>query len=263
MVQKSESNSMIIPQELYYTLLYIWMGLAIIIFPVLLLVIVPYGRHTSDSWGPKINNRIGWIIMELPVIIVFSWLFFSGGSNKNLPILIIFGLFMVHYFNRVFVFPMRIKSKKNQMPVVIVFLAIFFNLCNGFFNGYWFGYLTSGYDNTWLSDPRFLIGLFFFLAGMYINIRSDNALIALRKGGKKGYYIPKGGLFEYISSPNLLGEIIEWIGWAIMGWSLPGFSFALWTMANLIPRAVDHHRWYHHRFDDYPKNRKAIFPKVL
>lgn len=149
------------------------------------------------------------------------------------------------------------------MPVLIVLLAIIFNLINGFFNGFWFGTLATDYSHAWLFDYRFISGLLIFVIGMTINISSDNKLINLRKGGKAGYYIPKGGLFNYVSSPNLLGEIIEWTGWAIMGWSLPGFSFAIWTMANLIPRAINHHNWYLAKFDDYPKNRKVIIPKLF
>lgn len=252
-----------ISHDLYTILIYVWIALAIFIFPLLLRVIVPYGRHSTDSWGPKLNNRVGWILMELPVVIVFSWFLFMGSNVKSIPVYIFYGLFMLHYANRIFIFPFKMKSKPNQMPWMIVIFAISFNLFNGFFNGYWFGYLAPVYDNSWLYDPRFIIGIILFFTGMYINISSDNKLISLRKGGEKGYFIPYGGLFEYISSPNLFGEIIEWTGWALLTWSLPGFSFMIWTMANLIPRAVDHHRWYHQRFKDYPKNRKAVIPKVL
>lgn len=252
-----------ISEELFNQLLLIWIAIAILIFPVLLKIIVPYGRHTSSTWGPKMNNRAGWVIMELPVIIVFSLLLFSGKGERSGPVYVFYILFMIHYLHRIFIFPFRMKSKPNHMPLVIVVLAVFFNLINGFFNGYWSGNFATGYSITWYYDPRFIIGSMMFFVGMYINISSDSKLINLRKGGKKGYYIPYGGLFKYISSPNLFGEIIEWTGWALLTWSMPGLSFMVWTMANLIPRAVDHQRWYHHRFPDYPKDRKAIFPKVL
>jgi hypothetical protein len=44
-----------------------------------------------------------------------------------------------------------------------------------------------------------------------------------------------------VSCPNYLGEILEWIGWAIATWSLAGWVFAIWTMANLAPRAFTNH----------------------
>ena len=252
-----------ISETTYFNLLYTWMGLAVIIFPVLLRVTAPYGRHTTNTWGPTINNRWAWFIMEVPVIALFSWLLFSGPNDISIPVFIFYGTFMLHYVNRVFVFPIRIKSNGKRMPVAVVAMAFFFNICNGFFNGYWFGYLSPEYALEWLKDPRFIIGVILFITGMYINMSSDQKLLNLRKGGKKGYYIPKGGLFRYVSSPNLFGEIIEWLGWAMMCWCLPGFSFALWTMANLIPRALDHHRWYKRRFPEYPEERKAVIPFIL
>jgi protein-S-isoprenylcysteine O-methyltransferase Ste14 len=252
-----------ISEATYFTLLYAWMGLAIVTFPVLLRVTAPYGRHTTNTWGPTINNRLGWFIMEVPVIIMFTWLLYAGPNEISIPVYIFYGIFMLHYVNRVFIFPFRIKSNGKRMPLAVVGLAFFFNICNGFFNGYWFGYLSPEYSTEWLQDPRFIIGILLFITGMIINLSSDQKLLNLRKGGKKGYYIPKGGLFKYVSSPNLFGEIIEWLGWAMMSWCLPSFSFALWTMANLLPRALDHHRWYKRRFPEYPEERKAVIPFIL
>lgn len=250
--------------SLFMLLLYAWMGMAIVTFLLLLKVKAPYGRHTTTHWGPVINNRLGWFVMEFPVLFVFTYLFFSGDTEKTLPVWIFYGLFMLHYTHRVFIFPLRLKGRNKKMPLVIVFLAIGFNLCNGFFNGYWFGHLnTHDYSMEWLTDWRFITGILLFAAGMYLNMASDRRLINLRKGGKTGYFIPQGGWFNYVSSPNLLGEIIEWTGWALMSWCLPAFSFMLWTSANLIPRALDHHKWYKNKFEDYPKDRKAVIPYLL
>lgn len=255
---------MMISYDTYFILLYGWMGIAVLTMPVLFKITVPYGRHTTNTWGPLVNNRLGWVLMEVPVIIVFTWLFFSGNAEKSFAVYTFFGLFMFHYFNRVFIFPFRLRGRNKKMPLIIVLFATFFNLCNGFFNGYWFGYLNdSVYGTQWLTDWRFILGVMLFFTGMAINVTSDNKLIGLRKGGKTGYYIPYGGMFRYVSSPNLLGEIIEWMGWAMASWCLPAFSFALWTFVNLVPRAKDHHRWYKRTFKDYPKERKAVIPFLI
>ena len=65
--------------------------------------------------------------------------------------------------------------------------------------------------------------------------------------------MPRGGFFRWVSCPNYLGEMLQWSGFALATWSLPGLSFALWTVANLLPRAVAHHRWYRREFADYPE----------
>ena len=101
-----------------------------------------------------------------------------------------------------------------------------------------------------------------FFSGLYINRKADHMLKALRAPGDSGYKIPRGWLYERITSPNYLGEIIQWTGWAIATWSLGGVAFAIFTAANLVPRAIQHHRWYHERFPDYPKDRNIILPGV-
>ena len=131
-------------------------------------------------------------------------------------------------------------------------------------NGY---YLSSvvrpdAYDLQWMTSWHFIAGLLIFMIGMMINWKADDMLIKLRKKGDTGYKIPRGFLFEYVSSPNLFGEILEWSGFALMAWNLPALTFAIWTYANLVPRAKNHHDWYHQKFNDYPLNRKIIFPFI-
>ena len=148
------------------------------------------------------------------------------------------------------------------MPLFIVLNAILFNFMNAGLNGYFLAELAepSAYDRTWIMSSTFIVGASLFVAGMVINWRADHLLINLRKPGETGYKIPRGFLFDYISSPNLFGEIIEWTGFAIMAWNLPALTFMVWTFANLVPRAKNHHDWYKNKFLDYPKERKAVFP---
>lgn len=148
------------------------------------------------------------------------------------------------------------------MPWLIASSAVFFNLMNGFALGYFFTRFAC-YGNDCLTDPRFISGCILFAAGMYINWKSDAMLIALRRPGETGYKIPAGWLFRYISCPNLFGETLEWAGFALLCWNLPALTFFIWTTANLIPRAISHHRWYHQQFAGYPKERKAIIPFLL
>jgi hypothetical protein len=54
-----------------------------------------------------------------------------------------------------------------------------------------------------------------------------------------------------------------WTGFAIAAWSLPAVAFVIYTIANLAPRAVANHRWYHDKFPNYPAERRALIPFVL
>jgi 3-oxo-5-alpha-steroid 4-dehydrogenase 1 len=225
-------------------------------------VTAPFGRHTSNSWGPTINNKLGWFVMELPSFLIMLYFLVFGSRSFDSYAWILFVCWLLHYFNRTFIYPLRIKPTEKRMPVMIVGSAVFFNLVNGGLNGYYLAELapTSSYDLSWLSSPHFIAGIILFFTGMLINLRSDHVLIKLRKPGETGYRIPKGFLFDYVSSPNLFGEIIEWTGFAIMAWNLPALSFMVWTYANLVPRAKNHHDWYRQHFPDYPLHRKIVFP---
>lgn len=105
------------------------------------------------------------------------------------------------------------------------------------------------------------MGLGVFGFGMWMNVKSDAVLVGLKSGGGGGYKIPRGGWFEAVSCPNYLGEIVEWLGWAVMTWSWAGLGFWVYTCANLVPRAYANHKWYLEKFkEDYPMNRKAVIP---
>ena len=72
--------------------------------------------------------------------------------------------------------------------------------------------------------------------------------------------MPFGGGFAYVSAPNYLGEIVEWVGFALAAGTLAAWAFALFTFANLAPRALANHRWYRARFAEYPPDRRALIP---
>lgn len=141
-------------------------------------------------------------------------------------------------------------------------MAFGFNLLNGYLQSRWVSQYADLEGDEWFWW-RFAGGLVVFLSGMYANLWSDNMLMGLKKEGG-GYTIPKGGLFELVSCPNYFGEILEWLGWALMTWSWAGFGFFIYTCANLVPRAGANHKWYLDKFgEDYPKNRKAVIPFVF
>lgn len=243
---------------------YGWMALAIIIHIVLFFVAAPFGRHTSTKWGPMVNNKVAWIVMELPSLSIMLFFLLTGTYSRLSFAWILFACWIFHYVNRTLIYPLRIRPTDKKMPLIIMLNAIVFNLMNAGLNGYFLAELAepSSYDMAWLTHPATLSGFGLFCIGMFINWKSDHILIHLRKPGEKGYKIPQGFLFKYISSPNLFGEIIEWAGFALMAWNLPALTFAVWTYANLVPRAKNHHDWYHAHFEDYPKGRKRVFPFV-
>jgi protein-S-isoprenylcysteine O-methyltransferase Ste14 len=252
----------------FNTLTWVWIAIGVLVFPLTLMITAPFGRHFSSRFGPAIGNRLGWIIMESPAIWWFTivlvyGLFCRGDEGEHLAAWVLWSLWMVPYLNRGLIFPFRIRTAGKRIPILIVLFAFCFQMVNGYLNGMALGMYGTQYESGWLSQPNFLIGLCFFVIGWLINVSSDEILLRLRKPQETNYLIPRGGLYKWVSCPNFLGEIILWSGWAIMCWNLAALSFAIWTVSNLVPRALAHQRWYRTVFADYPANRKAIFPGLL
>lgn len=240
--------------------IWIWIGFGLLLMPLQFLMAAPYGRHTSGKWGPLMNNKVGWVVMESVALISFLTLFVSG--QPATASIVIGGLFILHYVHRSFIYPFLTRTSGKKIPVVIVIFAILFNTVNGSINGAWLGDHPLMYTTEWLGSWQFISGSTLFVVGAVINLTSDYKLISLRASGRD-YQIPRRGLFDWISCPNHFGEIIEWTGFAVMCWSLPALAFAIWTISNLVPRAWQHHKWYRSHFEDYPENRKAVLPGVL
>lgn len=196
-------------------------------------------------------------------MILFALCFTLGNKKTGIIPLLFLIMWQIHYLNRAIIYPYRMRSRQKQMPLFILFLGIIFSVINGYLNGRYLYAFAPDYPSNWIKDPRFIIGAVLFIIGFAINIHSDGVLRKLRRPGEMDYKIPYGGLFEYVSCANFFGEIVEWFGWALATWSLPGLAFALFTVSNLVPRAYNHHKWYKRKFPRYPKRRKAVFPFVL
>lgn len=266
-------------EPLFYSiLLLVSLGLALTIFIMLFFITVGYGRHNKERWGPRVNTHLGWFVMEIPTIVIIGLCFvFSDKWNSPVHYAFLFIWFM-HYGHRVFIYPFRIRNGK-KMTLTVVLMGFIFNIINAYIQGRWLFTLSdpahsssllfpiSNIDYSsisWLYSPQFIIGTLLFCFGFFVNKQSDYILRNLRKPGNDNTYsIPQGGLYTWITSPNYFGEILEWVGWAVLTWSIAGLYFTIWTVANLLPRAISHHKWYKEQFEEYPEKRKALIPFLL
>lgn len=252
--------------DFYYTVCVTMIAIAVVVFIALLRITVGYGSAYSEKWGPAIDNRIGWMLMEAPSFIAMLLLWICSNRVGSPVLIVMAALFLGHYFYRSFIFPFRLRGK-NKMPWCIILCGVIFNTINAYMIGGWLFYVSpeDRYPLSWLWSPIFILGLIIFFLGMFINRQSDGIIRNLRKPGDTKHYIPRGGMFRYVTSANYLGELTEWTGYAILTWSLGGFVFVLWTFANLAPRARSLHQRYIREFgNEYTcLNRKYLLPFIF
>ena len=120
------------------------------------------------------------------------------------------------------------------------------------------------------------MGLSIFLLGMYINIRSDYTMMAIKKKKGPGYHIPNSFLYKYLSAPNYFGEIVLWAGLTIIcipymsGFQYvalisPVFAFLLIYFVSGVRMLEDkaNKKWgKDSQYQKYKKNTPIFVPKL-
>ena len=246
-------------------LLYTMTGLGVVVFVCLYFVTAGYGQFRTKQWGWSIDNRVAWVLMEAPAFLTMLAVWYRGGCPVAAPQVVLLCLFLLHYFQRSFVFPL-LMSGRSRMPVTIMLLGMAFNIINGIMQGgalFWFP--VEGYQEGWsyLTHGTSVMGLVVFLVGMAMNLHSDHVIRHLRKPGDTRHYLPGGGMYRYVTSANYLGELIEWTGFAIVAGSPAAWVFVWWTAANLVPRAHAIYNKYRVEFGEGAlAGRKRIIPFV-
>lgn len=231
----------------------------------------PYGRFSTARFGLRLDPRLGWFLMELPATVVFLWAFLRGPRSFEPVPLVLAAIFLLHYANRGFAFPLRMRVPRGatgSFGVLVVATGWLVTSVHGYLNGAFFSTHGAQLTPDWLTDPRFLAGLVVYYASYGLNIHSDGVLRDLRTreevaAGAHVYRVPRGGLFRWVSCPSYLTELTAWAGFALLTWSLAGVFILAISAANLVPRAVATHAWYRERFPDYPPERRALVPFVF
>jgi 3-oxo-5-alpha-steroid 4-dehydrogenase 1 len=247
-------------------ILIIFTALGVLSFLLLFFIVAPFGRFSENTRLPKIPGVIGWVLQESPAFFVFSIIFFTnlntlmqGNKLRNILCAV---MFLTHYFHRAFIYPnIRLHSVSPHSFYTVIF-AFMFCTTNGYLNS---KFLL--YSHSYVNMYQLVIGCVIWTVGFYLNYMADETLINLRKNNKtreKKYHIPHGGLFEYVSAANYTSEMIEWFGFAIAVNHCAAWVFCFWTVANLLPRGISVHKWYHEKFPGkYPKSRAAVIPFIL
>lgn len=251
--------------ETFNLFLIIMAAIALVVFIALYFVEAGYGYLFNPKFGFPIPNKIAWVLMESPVFIAMCIMWAMSEVRFEAAPLVLFLIFQTHYFQRSFIFPMLLRGN-SKMPVGIMIMGMVFNTLNALMQGGWIFYLApqQGYYDDWFSKPYIYIGAVIFLFGFITNLHSDYIIRHLRKPGDTKHYIPKGGMFRYVSSANYFGEFMEWVGFAIASWSWAGAVFAWWTFANLAPRAGSLYKRYEKEFGEEftSLGRKRIIPFI-
>lgn len=256
--------------DIYDTALGCALALASIVAAAAPFVPSPYGRFADPRFGPAVSARLGWWLMELPATVVFAAVYLQGDRRGELVPLVFAAIWSLHYLNRGWLQPFLMRPARGRPPTFSVLVIMCGWVVAGLHAYLHARYLSAlgSYPRAWLWDARFLDGCALYAAALAANVHADAVTRGLRTkaeaaAGVRAYRIPRGGLFELVSCPAYLTELLAWTGLAVATWSLAGVFILAVSAANLVPRALSTHRWYQRTFPDYPRGRRALIPGLL
>ena len=85
------------------------------------------------------------------------------------------------------------------------------------------------------------------------------------KSKQTGYLCPRGGLFDLVSCPHFLMEIIIYFSFCIVFRFQHTILLSLFTfvLINQVIASLITHQWYCQNFPGYGQKRRAVFPYLL
>lgn len=202
-----------------------------------------------------IPSRLGMFLLYFAPIVA---LFFSAQSylsHASLIQWVVFGSVFIHFAKRVLESLFLHKYSGPAGLFTTILIAVF--------------YSSAAYLIGWLNQnpiPRvdiwFVLGIILYLAGIAGNFYHHRLLADLRKNTME-YVVPRGGWFEYVVCPHYFFEIMTWTGIFLMSRHLGALLILIFIISYLVARSIRTVKWYHERFSDFPKDRKAILPFLL
>ncbi|ODV93138.1 hypothetical protein PACTADRAFT_35774 [Pachysolen tannophilus NRRL Y-2460] len=230
----------------------------------------------AKDLGPQISWKLVFFLEYLgPLIIhpIFYFVIFPP-ERFNLVSLLSYILIMLHFMKREYETFFIHVFGNSTMPL--------FNLFKNCFHYYFLsGVLIAGtvyspdrlrekggiwsyiFHVSERSNNQIIAIVFLWLIAELSNFQCHKILADLRNDGSKDRKIPEGFLFNYVTCPNYLCEILAFFSYALLNGNWSSFLFLIISTTQMYFWAVKKHNDLKKRFPQYPKNRKVLVPFVI
>jgi hypothetical protein len=240
---------------------------AALVVGIILMIIItfrslfPYGKtYTRGTSVLKVEvlDRLAIMIVTVSPLLLFLYaqLYFPNGNLLNIGTL----CYVCHFIHRSLIYPWFRSSFSKKWPLESVIYYTVSNLVSSTiaFHGIIFG---AGQIHIAF---QILAAVGFFGCAVVAGLH-DYKLCALRKSGDTGYQVPHGLLFQWISGPHYLFELLEWCFFVpFLEYGFPMATFGVLFMVNLTGRAEAVHDAYTKRLfkNKYPEDRTSYIPFI-
>ncbi|RCV09557.1 hypothetical protein SETIT_2G039300v2 [Setaria italica] len=222
------------------------------------------GNTKQRGGGAVLSSRDGMLVAYAPALAAAAASFAVPGAVDGARAQVLAAALAAHFLKRVLEV-LFVHRYSGSMPVdTAVTISTSYLLSTA--TMIYAQHLSRG-----LPDPPVDLlypGVAVFAVGLAGNFYHHYLLSRLRAdggggGGDKGYKIPRGGLFELVTCPHYLFEILGFFGFAMIAQTVYALAVATGTAAYLAGRSCATRRWYESKFDEFPARIKALVPFVL
>jgi hypothetical protein len=212
-------------------------------------------NYSKFRKGTGVSGRAGMVFLYSLPFVTITFIAWSYLPSATLVQWVVYLAVAFHFIKRVLesLFLHKYAGKIDLSTTMMI--ALFYSFAAGTLG--WLNRNPLLAPDTWIY-----IGVVLYIIGITGNFNHHKLLADLRKNSLE-YFIPKGGLFEYVICPHYLFEMIAWLGIALLSRHLMAWFILLFIIFYLTARAMRALKWYHEKFNDFPKDRKAILPFVL
>lgn len=212
-------------------------------------------RFNKARAGSVLPARLGMMILyATPILALFVSA--RGYVSAASPVQwTVFGAVFLHFLKRVLESLFLHKYSKPVSLFTTILIACFYSTA---------AFVIGSLNQRPIPAPDFpfAFGVVFFLAGVAGNFYHHKLLAGLRKNSLD-YFIPKGGLFEFVVCPHYLFEICAWLGFALLSRHFAAWLILCFVIAYLTAQGLRTLEWYRAEFADFPRSRKALLPFIL
>lgn len=223
---------------------------------------ISLSKFSSDG---EINAQFGWSICYGAPLVVYAVLWYLSGMPQSIFQLVSLATYLGHFIKRIMEALFLHKYSKKMLLLPVIEISMFYCL-GAVIQHYWCNIYTHGLFADKLSSNymAIMVGILVYVIGESLNFYHHSILANLRPAGTStGYAIPHAGLFHYVVCPHYLGELIAWYGMALAGQHLGMYLAWLVMVCYLCGRSHQTHLWYQKKIENFPKDRRNIFPGIF
>jgi very-long-chain enoyl-CoA reductase len=210
---------------------------------------------------PRVHNVLSYSV----ALVVFPVVVLVRGGIVDAAIVPPLALWAVHFARRTIESALVHKYAKPSVPMADALQEYLYYW--GF--AAWLGWSVTRAGYACAEGTALMAGVALFAVGELGNLAAHVMLARLRPGRSSARRIPRGFLFELVSSPNYLFEIVTWVGYALVARTAAAWVFLAAGSFVLTDWSRKRHDAYVKEFDgrdgrqQYPARRKRLIPFVF